>query len=123
MEEVKKVRSFNWEPECFKNEAGEPKYTGHLVIKSLPSYERNQQMLDESASRPKGDDVQDTALAGGWMLGIWSKYRHMVLSAEVVRVKDNVKLDLDDVLHEEGLIRLPLEFAGKILGGFGLGNG
>lgn len=120
-----KIRTFNWEPDCFKNEAGDHRYTGHLVLKAMRSDERNKLMIDLSAARPtKADGEQVSTRDGGdWMMKIWEEHKGMILSAEVVRLKDGAKLDLEDCMYEEGLMRLPLEFAGKFMGGFGLGNG
>lgn len=117
-------RSVKWVPDSFvkkaEGAADVELYSGHLLLQ-VPDSEFKCDLLVELGIA----DGEEAAkkLGAKALMEIYKKSKHLILSAEVVRVKDAAKLNLDDVLHEEGLAFLPIQFGARMLEGFGPGNG
>lgn len=127
MEEVKaepqpKQRTFHWEPKCFRRKE-QQLYSGHMIIKAMTGPER-QRMLIEDGVFDVEDEVAKEKTGGqsAWLLGIFEKRKDLIIGCDVTRLSDGAKLSLEDVMYEEPLWTMPLEFAGCLVNGFNLGN-
>lgn len=124
MEAQQQKRTVNWTPKCFvktgKDGAADvPLYSGHIVLE-VPD---NEFMCDILAELSHGDPDEIKKQGATFIMAAYKKAKHLIVGAEVVRLKDQVKLDLDAVKHEQGLRYLPMEFGAKVLGeGFGPGE-
>lgn len=133
MEEVQqdqqpKHRTFHWEPKCFtRKKEGQPDeklYEGHLIVRAMTGEERSEMLANCGALDAKEELAgKSKGTQGKWLLDIYKQNKGLILGAEVVRVADQAKLNLEDVAYEEPLFQLPMEFAACMLNGFHMGNG
>lgn len=117
-------RTVKWTPKCFvkegkDGEASVPLYSGHLLLE-VPD---NEFLCDILAELSQGDAEELKKQGATFIMGAYKKAKHLIVGAEVVRLKDQAKLDLDAVKIEPGLRYLPMEFGAKVMGeGFGPGE-
>jgi len=111
------VRTKKITPDCF----GE-KYKGTITVRRLKRDEldviRDELGLldiDPKAERTNKEDYK-------FMLKVYEKAKNYILAAEVERVADGEKLDLEALEYETELTELNAELASSLLAGWAMGN-
>lgn len=115
-------RTVNWTPKCFTKTidgAIVELYKGHLVIEIPMASERMRELIRQQHLEREYVANGEALTA---MLDLWDRQQRLLSMGEVVRVSDGEKVELDDLLYDQQLTALPLEFAAKYLEGFSPGN-
>lgn len=112
------IRTKQIKPDCF----GES-YSGHILVKRMKLDEleiAREQLglldIDVKKERTTKEDYE-------FMRNVYKMAKEYVISAEVVRVADGEKLDLEGLEYETELVTLHSEIASMFLNGWAMGNG